>query len=106
MRQYDCGSTYEPVPDDQRKQSGPVHRGEEGTWWQCRWYPTLQFVPEDERGPVPETVSDWTVGSHPWGCGCVPCQRPNAGHEKRKDRARERAAQMRTRELSRTSSSD
>lgn len=61
---------------------GPVRRGEQGAWFNSRWYPELDVLDDDER-EMPETVPDEEAYDHRFGCMCRACRRPEARHYKR-----------------------
>lgn len=55
--------------------TGPRHRGEKGDWFQCRWYPALPLLPDEQR-EMPNTYGDAEYVRHPHGCTCEPCNTP------------------------------
>ena len=64
--------------------TGPRHQGRKGSWWSGQWFDELEFLPDEER-VFPETVPDEIMYSHPVGCHCKLCRRPEAARLKARE---------------------
>lgn len=78
-RVYSNYTRYKPKSPSERKYNvrKPADAEETGAErWKGEWLLPLQVLPDDERQPLPVTVSDDMAALHDLGCRCTPCLTP------------------------------
>lgn len=84
-RVYASGGRYRPKAPEDRVYAVRKPEDPRAVRYRGDWFLPLDVLPDEERGPVPETRPDSLAYEHAAKsppCRCEPCQRPQAAAQR------------------------
>lgn len=83
-RVYATGQRYKPRTLEERKYGVNKPDDPRAVRFHGKWFLPLELLPDEQRGPVPETRPDTDAYEHSLLCQCDVCCRPEAVRWRRK----------------------